>query len=190
MPQLMPLIQSIIGSMMLADLAFTVGLAFQGSLDPMREKDIQSPNHLPSGSISPLTVLGAVIAVIGALIRLWTYKAMGRQFTFKLALLKDHQLITSGPYAYVRHPGYGALIMTMVGLLCCELSAGSWWRETYVLDTIVGKGFAVLVSCAGIYLSMVFLRAPAEDRMLHENFGRQWEEWRTRVPYLFFPGIL
>ncbi|KZV73629.1 hypothetical protein PENSPDRAFT_674536 [Peniophora sp. CONT] len=140
--------------------------------------------------VSPLFMFGVSSAIIGALIRRWSYHAMGRHFTFQLAILKDHQLVTHGPYAYVRHPGYTAIILNIGGLFACELSGGSWWVETHAFDSIVGKGVALLSMVSIVHIVAIVTRAPAEDRMLHEKFGKEWEEWKVQVPYLLFPGIL
>ena len=41
-----------------------------------------------------------------------------------------------------------------------------------------------------ICVSWVFLkRAEAEDRVLREEFGKEWEEWARVVKYKFIPGL-
>ena len=137
----------------------------------------------------PLFFIGVVCSVLGGALRKWSYAAMGRHFTFKLSILKDHQLITDGPYAYVRHPGYTALILTFFGISACQLSAGSWWVETRVFDSIAGKCLSLLGACAALQLVMVISRSSAEDRVLRETFGQQWDDWARKVPYRLFPGV-
>ncbi|KZV73314.1 hypothetical protein PENSPDRAFT_682989 [Peniophora sp. CONT] len=145
--------------------------------------------HQPS-FISPSFLLGAACALSGALVRLWSYRVMGAQFTFHLSLLKDHKLITTGPYAYVRHPSYTALIMTVAGIFICELSSGSWFMETRVFYSPLGKVIALLAGCCVFIVLSVASRATKEDKFLSENFGQEWKEWEKRVPYRFIPGIL
>ncbi|KZV68621.1 hypothetical protein PENSPDRAFT_687078 [Peniophora sp. CONT] len=140
--------------------------------------------------VSPLFLLGVACAVCGALVRLWSYRAMGAQFTFQLSLLKDHKLITTGPYAYVRHPSYTALIMTVVGIFLCELSSGSWYMEARAFDSPLGKVIALLAGCCVAILVSVVSRVAKEDQLLSENFGQEWKEWENRVPYRLVPGIL
>lgn len=115
---------------------------------------------------------------------------MGVHFTFNLSLLKEHKLITTGPYAYVRHPSYTALILTVVGIFLCELSGGSWYTETRGFDSPVGKGIALLAGCCVAILVSVVSRVTKEDKLLSDNFGEEWKEWQQRVPCRFVPGLL
>lgn len=135
-------------------------------------------------------VIGVACTLSGALLRVWSYRALGPHFTFQLTLLKDHKLVTTGPYAYVRHPSYTALIMTVSGILVCESSSGSWYVETRAFDSLLGRGIALLAGCCIAIVLSVASRAPKEDRLLHEKFGKEWKEWEQRVPCRFIPGIL
>lgn len=178
--------QGFVSCVMLAELGFACGIGGHGLSQPV--------NHVhdkrrSADVVSPLFLVGVVCASLGGLLRKWSYQVMGRHFTFQLSILKDHQLITDGPYAYVRHPGYTALILTFFGMSACQLSAGSWRIETRVFDSVFGKCIGLLGVCAALQLILVVSRAPAEDRMLHEQFGDQWEEWAKKVPYKCIPGI-
>ncbi|VDB94043.1 unnamed protein product [Peniophora sp. CBMAI 1063] len=147
------------------------------------------PAHQPS-YISPGFVLGVLCTLSGALVRIWSYHVMGAHFTFQLSLLKDHKLITTGPYAYVRHPSYTALFMTVVGIFICELSGGSWFMEAHVFDTLLGKVIALCAACCIVILVSVVSRSTKEDKLLSESFGKEWTEWEKRVPYRFIPGLM
>ncbi|VDB96031.1 unnamed protein product [Peniophora sp. CBMAI 1063] len=172
----------LVTGVLLAEIAFASGFIDTGS----RPAEALSN----SGHISPLLILGVLSATFGATLRLWSYHAMGHHFIFDLTLLKDHELVTHGPYAYVRHPGYTALVLNIAGLYACELSEGSWWTEACVWDGRLGKCVGIMAIAATMQLATLILRVPAEDRMLHEKFGRRWEEWRSKVPYMFIPRVL
>ena len=144
----------------------------------------------PYGHISPLFLVGAMFALCGALVRLWSYRALGVHFTFQLTIQQNHELVTTGPYAYVRHPSYTALIMTFVGVVISETSGGSWWTEARVFHTPVGKGVAVLACICMALTVLVVSRAPKEDEMLSNEFGERWVEWKRKAPCRFVPGIL
>jgi protein-S-isoprenylcysteine O-methyltransferase Ste14 len=65
----------------------------------------------------------------GALIRWLSYRALGRFFTYELTIKEDHKLITTGPYAYVRHPGYSAILLVFFGtflVFASPVSNPSW----------------------------------------------------------------
>ena len=44
----------------------------------------------------------------------WT-GALGRQWRIDAGLSADHQLITSGPYRFVRHPIYTSMLSILLG---------------------------------------------------------------------------
>ena len=166
-------------------------IAFASNIPSLRELLPNAPASAHRFSfVSPLFVLGVVCAFAGALVRLWSYQAMGVHFTFQLSIQKNHELITSGPYAYVRHPSYTALVVTMIGVLMCELSSGSWWMDASVFDTLVGKGIALLAGCCIAFGIQIVSRASKEDEMLAHRFGGEWFEWKRKVPYQFIPGVL
>ncbi|CDO69850.1 hypothetical protein BN946_scf184884.g9 [Trametes cinnabarina] len=130
-------------------------------------------NHPSSASgiaISLPFMAGWVLVILGALIRDACYRYLGRQFTFQLALLKGHKLVTDGPYAVVRHPSYTGWIIHTTGLLVIQTCRGSWIAECGLLNTLVGRTWR-------------------EDEALREQFGEQWEQWSSRTAYRLLPGV-
>ncbi len=140
--------------------------------------------------INPFGMFGAFIATLGALLRWRCYQTLGRHFTLELSVLKDHELITSGPYSIVRHPSYTGGLMTVFGAILSRGSHGSWLRESGVLHTRVGAalvGLWVFLACGlGFGASS---RVKEEDAFLRKEFGIEWDRWAARVPYRLFPGI-
>ena len=82
---------------------------------------------------------------------------------------RDQQVVTSGPYRFVRHPMYLGIIVLF---LCLPLVLGSWWAE------IPGSLIAVLF----------IVRTALEDRMLKDEL-KGYMEYARRVHYRLFPGI-
>jgi len=62
-------------------------------------------------------LVGTLMASFGGIIRYKCYRALGRMFTFEMSILRNHKLITSGPYAIVRHPSYVGCILAVSGIL-------------------------------------------------------------------------
>ncbi|MFI9366222.1 methyltransferase family protein [Kitasatospora sp. NPDC053057] len=56
-------------------------------------------------------------------LRGWSFHALGRYFTFTVRTSPDQPVIDTGPYRYVRHPGYTALLLAVVAL---GLVIGNW----------------------------------------------------------------
>jgi protein-S-isoprenylcysteine O-methyltransferase Ste14 len=142
-------------------------------------------------SMSPLFFLGVVTTVSAAWLRLACYREMKAMFTFQVTLRDNHKLIKSGPYAFVRHPGYTALVLLMAGLSFIELSSGSWWSTSMPYrSTILGNSLVLAWSYAIVQFLFVCARAPEEDKLLKGKFGKEWEEYAAEVPFRFVPGII
>ena len=109
--------------------------------------------------------LGSLLYFPGITLYLWGYWSLGRMFGissgFGAILYQDHQLIRSGPYQYVRHPMYLAVILTAFGAL---LVFRTWTMALY----------------APMSLGVVF-RARREEQLLAEQFGKEWQTYRQEV---------
>jgi protein-S-isoprenylcysteine O-methyltransferase Ste14 len=110
-------------------------------------------------------VIGSLLYFPGIALYLWGYWTLGRMFGissgFGATLYQDHQLIRSGPYRYVRHPMYLAVILAAFGAL---LIFRTW---AMVLFSVSSLG--------------VILRAQREERLLADEFGEDWEKYRQEV---------
>ncbi|KAJ6554262.1 hypothetical protein B0H19DRAFT_948515 [Mycena capillaripes] len=143
----------------------------------------------PSGSgITPTFVLGAVLIIGGASIRFHCYRELGRHFTFALSLRDNHRLITTGPYAIVRHPSYAGGNMTLLGAVLTLLCDGSWWF-CGGCATVWGRVLAVAFIAATVLYVPAYVRGAKEDAYLRRFFGTEWERYAQRVQYGYIPGI-
>lgn len=91
---------------------------------------LEHPANADNLTISPAFIIGSVLLVAGAVWRKKCYNALGRLFTFQLALHKEHKLVTTGPYAIVRHPAYTAFFVTELGCLMTLMLPGSYVYES------------------------------------------------------------
>jgi len=82
---------------------------------------------------------------------------------------RGHVVISSGPYRYVRHPMYAALIPHQVGI---ALLVGSWYG----------------LICTPIFVVGIAARALFEERMLRAELPG-YEEYMARVKYRFVPHL-
>ena len=146
----------------------------------------------PQIRITPSLLLGTALTATGALIRSYCYRALGRFFTFQLALQRaqGHRLCTSGPYAVVRHPSYTGLIMTIAAFVLWSGGSGSWLRESGWLATPVGRTWLWAQHAANVYaVASLLFRTRVEDEALREEFGEEWVRWAEKVPYRILPGL-
>jgi protein-S-isoprenylcysteine O-methyltransferase Ste14 len=117
-----------------------------------------------------LTLVGVIMFVTISPLALWAM-AVNRFFEWTARIQDDNQqyVCTSGPYRIMRHPGYTALIVT---ILAYPLILGSWW------------GFVL----GGILAVMVVIRTAQEDRMLQKEL-RGYTEYASRVKYRLIPLV-
>lgn len=59
--------------------------------------------------------LGCSLFVLGLALRWYSIIHLGRFFTINVAIAKDHYLIESGPYRFIRHPSYTGSLMAVLG---------------------------------------------------------------------------
>lgn len=113
-----------------------------------------------------LDLLGLVIYLAGLAFTLWARRTLGKYWGLSTSrnvkLLDDHQLIQSGPYAFIRHPMYFGWWVSMLGL------------------TMLYPVWAVFLLFLFSLISFIG-RARREDAALAERFGNVWEEYRKRT---------
>ena len=74
----------------------------------------------------PFAIAGFCITVLGLAFAAWARNVLGHNWSGRVIVQSNHQLITVGPYAYVRHPLYTGLLTAMAGtvLISGQLGAG------------------------------------------------------------------
>lgn len=116
----------------------------------------------------PLVWLECLLAMLLAAGAVWMVEAarrtLGRQWSYEARLVAGHRLVVAGPYAHARHPIYSALLGM---LLATALAFSVWW-----VAPLVGA----------IYAAGTLIRVRAEERLLREAFGEDFEAYRKYVP--------
>ena len=115
-------------------------------------------------------VVGFVLYVLGSVLINWAM-IVNPYFEPTVRIQKDrgHQVITTGPYKFVRHPGY--------------LSGVLW---TLSIPLIIGSLFAFIP--AAVYALLTMIRTSLEDRTLLKEL-KGYSEYAKRVEYRLFPRI-
>ncbi|KAJ6523879.1 hypothetical protein DFH09DRAFT_1190033 [Mycena vulgaris] len=142
----------------------------------------------PTSRLSGTFLLGTGLIVAGSALRFRCFCELGRQFTFALTLRTDHMLVTTGPYAVVRHPAYTGGIMMLLGAVLTLLCDGSWWwcgGCATAWGTFLELNFVISAAlCA-----YAFARGAKEDTYLEKFFGERWARYARDVPYRYIPGV-
>jgi protein-S-isoprenylcysteine O-methyltransferase Ste14 len=63
----------------------------------------------------PLAIAGTILFVAGLALALWARACMGAKWGMPMTLKEEPELVTVGPYRFVRHPIYSGLILAFVG---------------------------------------------------------------------------
>ena len=115
-------------------------------------------------------VLGIVFFFFSGALFLWAMVA-NKFFAKDVRLQKERQqtVATSGPYRYVRHPGYVGLI---VGLIAVQLLLGTLWG-------LIPAGLASLA---------LVIRTALEDKTLHAELTG-YTEFAAKTRYRLLPGV-
>jgi protein-S-isoprenylcysteine O-methyltransferase Ste14 len=114
--------------------------------------------------------LGVTVAVAGALLAVWAREYLGRNWSSSVTIKQDHELITSGPYALVRHPIYTGILAGLLG-------------TAIALSQV--RGFIAVVF---IFL-MYWFKLRMEEQWMRSQFGETYANYAHQtaalVPYLF-----
>ena len=140
--------------------------------------------------ISITFMVGIAMSVFGSSIRASCYRHLGRLFTFELTIQKEHKLVTSGPYAIVRHPSYLGIFSFYAGSVLCLFGPGSFWDVSGLWTSLAGRIFGGFYVGYSEYVAMVlFARATKEDEVLRREFKDQWVSWAKKTPYRLIPFV-
>ncbi|KIP11340.1 hypothetical protein PHLGIDRAFT_64064, partial [Phlebiopsis gigantea 11061_1 CR5-6] len=133
---------------------------------------------------------GTLLMCMGTLLRVLSYRYLGRYFTFELAIKKNHKLVTDGPYAVVRHPSYTGAWLFNLGVGISLLGPGSAYTELglwqHPVGLIVGLAQLAIIAYIGIAIG---LRVQKEDMALKAEFRDQWLTWARRTPCRLIPHV-
>lgn len=128
--------------------------------------------------------------LLGAVIRVKSYRQLGRHYTFELAVHKEHQLATEGMYSVVRHPGYVGGLLFLYGAAICQLGRGSYWEVSCAGKNLAAYMFGlVYVLCIAHISVAAVIRTRQEDRVLQAEFRKQWDIWASNTRYRLVPSI-
>jgi protein-S-isoprenylcysteine O-methyltransferase Ste14 len=112
-----------------------------------------------------LEAAGTAMTYMGVAFAIWARWCLGKNWSAEVVLKTDHQLIRSGPYAYVRHPIYSGLLLAVIGT---AVAIGEWRGLLAILITAVGH----------------VLKAKREEAVMTAAFGDRYRQCRSETGFL------
>jgi len=112
---------------------------------------------------SGLTTITLTVMIAGLFLRTWAVLTLGVFFTWHIAVQKNQGVITKGPYAFIRHPGYlGAFL-------------------TYVSTTLFMHAWIACAVSIPVLLFAFIRRIYYEEKELKTGLGENYEHYCIRV---------
>jgi protein-S-isoprenylcysteine O-methyltransferase Ste14 len=115
--------------------------------------------------------IGALLVTSGLAIRIHSMLTLKRYFTYAVAKVDDQQLVDTGLYQFIRHPGYLGQMMIFLGI---SISLSNWLSLlTMLILMTIGYGYRIKV----------------EERFMLEQFGKKYSDYQKRtnrvIPLLY-----
>jgi protein-S-isoprenylcysteine O-methyltransferase Ste14 len=116
-----------------------------------------------------LQAVGAILALSGIGLAVWARIYLGGNWGMPMTQRKEPELVTSGPYRFVRHPIYSGLLLALVG-------------------TALVSDLYLLIGVAAIGAYFVY-SATVEERSMTDHFPTAYPAYRARTKMLI-PFVL
>jgi len=119
---------------------------------------------------TPFILGGAIITIAGMLFCVWARAILGTNWSARVTIKANHELVRQGPYQIVRHPIYTGLLIGLLGTAFVYGFAGC-----FVGVLVIGFAF--------------WLKSQTEEQFMVQQFGEQYLQYRQQVRALI-PYIL
>jgi protein-S-isoprenylcysteine O-methyltransferase Ste14 len=123
----------------------------------LRGRDLELHNVI-------LAVIGAVLFACGISLAVWARLHLGRNWGMPMTQRAEPELVTSGPYRFVRHPIYSGLLIATLG--------------TALLNSLFGL---IVVALLVVYF---YYCGTVEERNLVTTFPKAYPEYKSRTKML------
>ena len=117
----------------------------------------------PGSAGAWLLVTAAAVMVASIALTWWALAHLGRQWRLKAVVTDDHDLITTGPYHWLRHPVYTGLL----GMLAATA-------------LLITAGWSVVAGVL-VFITGTEIRIRAEERILGAHFPETFPAYRSRT---------
>jgi protein-S-isoprenylcysteine O-methyltransferase Ste14 len=111
-------------------------------------------------------IIGSVISLTGFIIRVTSIMKLRQQFTYTVTRIENHELVETGLYKTIRHPGYLGQLIIFLGISVC---LSNW--------------LSVLLMVIPVLLGYTY-RINVEEKFMVERMGQKYLDYRNRTKRL------
>jgi protein-S-isoprenylcysteine O-methyltransferase Ste14 len=115
--------------------------------------------------------IGMVLVVIGFIIRIYSILTLNQYFTYSVAKVENHKIISTGLYKFIRHPGYLGQFIIFMGI---SISISNW--------------LSILLMMIPVTLGYLY-RIKVEEKFMTDQFGEDYKHYQDRtkriIPLLY-----
>ncbi|MFF3350884.1 methyltransferase family protein [Streptomyces sp. NPDC002779] len=119
---------------------------------------------------STLMIAAMPLAWTGLALRQWSVHTLGDFFRAKVTVQRDHDVVRSGPYRYIRHPSYAGGLMTVMAM------------------ALIFNHLAAWIVVVGAVFTGALYRIRVEDEVLCRHLGSDYRHYAAHTSRLI-PGI-
>lgn len=116
-------------------------------------------------------LIGLGIYTLGVSLRYWGIGHLRHQFTRHVVVRPADELVSSGPYRYLRHPLYTGLLFITFGFSLYF----TYWQVALIGSILIGIA--------------LLWRIHIEEKMLTSHFGRTYQTWaksrKRLIPFIY-----
>jgi protein-S-isoprenylcysteine O-methyltransferase Ste14 len=110
--------------------------------------------------------IGMALFVIGLWIRIYSIRTLKQYFTYSVAKVENHTIITTGLYRFIRHPGYLGQLIIFLGI---SMSMSNW--------------LSILLMMIPVTLGYLY-RIQVEEKFMLDQLGEIYKSYRERTKRL------
>lgn len=126
-------------------------------------------NYGPILSGTTAHLIGVLLFVSGLALAIWARTSLGKNWGMPMTQKQDPELVTSGPYKYIRHPIYSGILIAVIGSI---LASSIFWIFVFIIQ-------------APFFIYSCFY----EDRLMLKTFPKVYPEYKARtkmlIPFIF-----
>jgi protein-S-isoprenylcysteine O-methyltransferase Ste14 len=113
--------------------------------------------------------VGVALGILATLLLTWTFHNLGKNLTDTVVTRREHTLVTTGPYRWVRHPFY---VTFLLAFLANSLAAANW----------------LIFATGTVAFLLLVVRTGTEEARLIDRFGEDYRRYMGRTGR-FFPRL-